>query len=532
MVNIAVKKNIVTIIKDQNPEYENFVRSFLYKFEEMTQLDYLGSKGRKGKKLKTVRELRKLYVETQHSIHFARGLLSLIPTNEYKISYQVPEEYKSPNVSLEEIKNTLKTFPLRDDQCVAVRKCLYARRGVIQMPTATGKSAIITSVIKILQQANPGLKALVIAPTLSTIENIEDSFKKNDMEFSNFGHPITRVCSNITTALVPSLIKFSQKNKDRNFLKGIGLIIYDECHHLKCDTWNELNSLLPNVEYAFGFSALSIDPVEVTVPDIRSVSYTTALIVGSAGKILMHMDPSYYIQNHIIAQPIVFRLHNEIKLPDGFDETDYPKLVKQGIMQEERTDLIADTVKVFQQQGRKVLILVSEKDHAFLLAKALVKKEIYSYGMSFGAGVGYLYEITQQAFDEDGNPDIVVEHKKEKSLEVLEKLKTGEIDVLIGTSHLDEGVDIANLDVTILAGGGKKDRRIIQRLGRVLRKSKTGKYAYLIDFTDEGSHVLMRHSHERRQLYLETINISQELVFDSVSLEEMQIKFKEFEEIT
>lgn len=530
MIEIVIKKNIVTIIKEQNPEWEDFVKTYLYKFENVVMPDYLASFGQKGKKLKTVRELRKLYTETQNSIHFSRGLLTLIPTSEYRVSYQVPEEYKSPDISLEEIRNTLKTFPLRDDQCIAVRKCLFARRGVIQMPTATGKSAIITSVIKILQDANPGLKALVIAPTLSTVENIETSFKENDMNFSTFGHPSTRITADITTALVPSLIRFSQKNNNKSFLKDIGLIIYDECHHLKCDTWNELNSLLPNVEYAFGFSALSIDPIEVTMPDIRGVSYDTALIVGSAGRVLMHMDPSYYIKNRIIAQPIVFRLSNQIKLPDGFDETDYPKLVKEGIMQESRTELIANTVKLFSDYGRKVLILVSEKEHAFLLSKVLLNKGIVAHGMSFGAGIGYTID-SKSGFQCTLFGDINPTYKKEKSLEVLNKLKNGEINVLIGTSHLDEGVDISSLDVTILAGGGKKDRRIIQRLGRVLRKSKTGKYAYLIDFTDEGSYVLQKHSHERRQLYLETINIPQELVFDNIDLNTLETKFKKLEGI-
>ena len=101
---------------------------------------------------------------------------------------------------------------------------------------------------------------------------------------------------------------------------------------------------------------------------------------------------------------------------------------------------------------------------------------------------------------------------------------------MLASIHLDEGVDVKQLDACILACSGKKDRRIIQRVGRVLRKSKTGKYAYIIDFTDYGSKVLNKQSNQRLKLYQENIGISNDYIAD-VTVDEVEDKFKRLENL-
>lgn len=673
MIHLLVSRNLVLMSKDQS-NWTNFVSTYLTKYEEVTKLDYLNST-RSRKRFKTVKERRDLYTTKGEFIIFSRGILEMIPETEYTFEELVPETLETPDLTFDDIKVTLDAFNLRDDQIIAVNKALKVRRGVIQLPTAVGKSAIITAIIKRLQEVNPQMKSLVLAPTLSTVKNINDTFKDEGLDTTIYGHPHKIIGDHITTALVQSLLTA----KDDDLLTDVNAVFYDEClpgkakillpyrdyktiaeiyeddsinevlsfdlderkyvvrkilrkfktpyndrfcrvyykglsddskigltctlnhkiytrdkgyrpaqdlvgeeikvhypnliyspilneytyrkvirvspnigskaeykynlevegthnyfadnvlvsncHHLKCDTWNKLNTLLPNVEYALGFSALSIDKDEIYKTNFKDLSYEAALITGSSGRVLLHMDPSYYIQRGIIALPAVMRVQSQIKFPEGFDESKWHEVVKQGIMSTPRTLTLVGVTSMFNKYDRKVLILVPEREYAFRIGDILVAKGVTNFGISFGAGAGYLYE--SHTFDEDGT--IQVSYKNENSLDVLDKLSTNEINILIGSSHLDEGVNISKLDACILTCGGKTDRRIIQRLGRVLRKSKSGKYAYIIDFTDDGSTVLSRQSKKRLKMYREEIGVPEETLFDRINISDVETKFKELE---
>lgn len=666
MVNLYVCRNVVFLSKSQKG-YLDFVTSFLVKYEDVRKLDYFNSTKTK-KRFKFVKERRNLYSEDDNFIMFSRGTLELIPESEYVAEYrQEVSEIVVPPFDYEDVKTTLDSFDLRDDQVVAVRKCLLAKRGVIQLPTATGKSAIITTTIKKLLQYNPSLKILVLAPTLSTVEGINDTLLNNKVDTHIFGHPHKDLRCPVTTALVQSLI--SKSEDDPKFLEDVGAVFYDEClpsnakillpdgssckmsylyendsinevmsyntktnqyeikrilrkfktpfngkfwkiyfddpvtgktegvtltsnhkvwtrfrgyvqaselteddqikvdyafarylnslvsatyvkvkrvtpnvgsiaeykynievednhnyfangvlvsncHHLKCDTWNRLNLLLKNVEYSLGFSALSIDKSEINIHDIRDLSYESSLIVGCSGRVLMHMDPKYYIDHHIIAFPQVFRIKNIIELPEGTDESNWNSVTKLGLMSTPRTNKVAKVASIFSKYKRKTLILVSERDYAFTLGRFLVSYGISNFGISFGAGTGYLFD----GLSPDGEPV----YQDEDTLKVKDMLSSGEISVLIGTSHLDEGVDIKALDCMIIACGGKKDRRVIQRVGRVLRKSKTGKYAYVVDFTDDGSRVLSRQSKQRLEMYKESIGVPDDSLYDGIDVNSVE----------
>lgn len=679
MVNLYISKNVVSLSK-REPTYKLFISKYLTKYEDKKVVDIYNSTKTK-KIFKTIKEIRRLYTETKDTIFFPRGVLELIPVNEYQIIDESPEDYlKTPQLSSDEIKKTLSVFDLREDQIIAVNKCLLCKRGVIQLPTAVGKSAIITATIKRLVEVNPDMKSLVIAPTLSTVRNIHDALIENGLDSSIYGHPNKDVSHSITTGLVQSLIS----NEDPKLLYGINAVFYDEClpgrsmillpdgshksikeiyeddsiqevlsynltnntyeikkilrkikspynqkfskiyykdpldlkikglmctpnhkvyvvnkndyipteeiepgdylkidypsirlfnnlwrlgiaevtkiykgtgstvpykynlevegnhnyfadnvlvsncHHLKCETWNKLNLMLPNVEYALGFSALSINKDEIFETDFSKISYDSSLIIGSSGRVLMHMDPSYYIEKGIIALPVVLRVNNYHSfISRGFDESQWHQVSKLGLMSSDRTDKISKIAKIFTKYNRRILILVSEKDYAFKIGEFLIKEGLTSFGISFGAGKGYL--CTGSHLNEDS--ELVADYEKEDSIKVMNKLSTDEISVLIGSSHLDEGVNIKQLDAIILSSGGKVDRRIIQRLGRVLRKSKSGKYAYIIDFVDSGSRVLSRQSNIRYNLYRKEIGVPKENLFNGIEVDQIEAKFKELEDL-
>jgi superfamily II DNA or RNA helicase len=66
-------------------------------------------------------------------------------------------------------------------------------------------------------------------------------------------------------------------------------------------------------------------------------------------------------------------------------------------------------------------------------------------------------------------------------VEVLSQFKNGKLDALLAMKCLDEGVDIPETKYAIFCSSTGNPRQYIQRRGRVLRKHKDKKFAYLYD---------------------------------------------------
>jgi superfamily II DNA or RNA helicase len=73
--------------------------------------------------------------------------------------------------------------------------------------------------------------------------------------------------------------------------------------------------------------------------------------------------------------------------------------------------------------------------------------------------------------------------------------------VFCHNSILDEGVDVPNIDVLILAGGGKSSINTLQRVGRGLRKGGNIDKLYVVDTLDFQQYHLLKHSLQRLDDY-------------------------------
>jgi superfamily II DNA or RNA helicase len=73
--------------------------------------------------------------------------------------------------------------------------------------------------------------------------------------------------------------------------------------------------------------------------------------------------------------------------------------------------------------------------------------------------------------------------------------------VLIGSTILDVGVDVPSVGAVILAGGGKAEVEMRQRVGRGLRAKKNqANVCFISDFIDISNKHLMSHSYERKHI--------------------------------
>lgn len=87
--------------------------------------------------------------------------------------------------------------------------------------------------------------------------------------------------------------------------------------------------------------------------------------------------------------------------------------------------------------------------------------------------------------------------KSKERDDVVEKFEKGEDFTLIASTIFDEGIDIKNVHNVIIAAGGASYIKILQRIGRGMRKTATKHKVDIFDFYDKTNKILLRHSKER-----------------------------------
>jgi len=87
----------------------------------------------------------------------------------------------------------------------------------------------------------------------------------------------------------------------------------------------------------------------------------------------------------------------------------------------------------------------------------------------------------------------------------LKRLAGGDLDVLIGTTILDVGVDVPAIGLVQLAGGMKAEVALRQRVGRGLRAKKTmPNFAFIADYSCNINSTLRDHARQREGIIRNT----------------------------
>ena len=153
----------------------------------------------------------------------------------------------------------------------------------------------------------------------------------------------------------------------------------------------------------------------------------------------------------------------------------WQEIYENGIVSSiERNSLICETAIKHFKQGKKVMILVRRILHGKILENMFVAAFTPAVFLSGKDNAEYRKE-TKELFNEVGG------------------------FVLIASTIFDEGVDIPEINVLIIAAGGKSEVKTIQRVGRGLRKKKEGG-VLVYDFNDY-SKFLNNHSMNRIKVY-------------------------------
>ena len=93
---------------------------------------------------------------------------------------------------------------------------------------------------------------------------------------------------------------------------------------------------------------------------------------------------------------------------------------------------------------------------------------------------------------------------------ILERFRSGELQVVLSSQLADEGLDVPRLDRLVLAAPSKARGRTVQRLGRIMR-CHPGKVApVLFDLVDSAVGPLRWQAVQRQRAYAELLGVQPE----------------------
>lgn len=387
---------------------------------------------------------------------------------------------------------SLEGFVARDYQQKAIDDGLNRQRGVMKASTGSGKTEMVIATIvnaacfpamfyvtscDLLEQAYDRFMEYVRfngAPakigriggghfdpqdiTISTVQSCEmalsGSFTKNS--FDDYNAEDKTSLSDMQRSTIKQLVAEAQ------------FVYVDEAHHVSSETIQTILSASHKARFRIGGSA---SPWRDDGLDI--------LIEAAFGRRYCDISASFLIKNGWLVKPfITFNHFNQALGPSGNFASHYSTYI---VHNEARNLWIANRAKFHMDKGRPTIILVKHVPHAEVLA-GLIKDNV---------------EILTSSGDPKKSP------KRRK--EVLDRMRAKQLGCIIGTSLLDEGVDVPAAGAGIFAGGGKSSTRELQRIGRVIRKDPNDPNkdcAFIEEFWDHTKY-LNHHAKTRRRI-LET----------------------------
>lgn len=356
-----------------------------------------------------------------------------------------------------------------DYQTEIVDICMTQGRGVVEVATAGGKTLIMALLLTQLYKVyGPQFRCLVVVPDRGLVSQTHGDFQKYQVPFqiSKLTGDDEYVPANVVIANLGIL---QSKNTDMKWLNGVDVLVVDEVHKLR--RRNEVNNILDDIKtpHRFGFTG--------TMPEDKLDQWN---IIGKIGPRLYQKSSFSLRQSNLISEVLVqaLTLHysaaSRLRLRATVGD-EYRAELEHIITNTFRNTLIT---KLTANTDNNTLILVDFIRHGTLL-----------YDTIRAACP------TKQVFFIRGE----VEVEDRDKVRVLMEKSTDVVVVAI-SKIFSTGINIQNLHYIIFAGGGKAKIKVVQSIGRGLRKHVSKTRLVVFDLIDQLQYGI-KHAIKRLELY-------------------------------
>lgn len=363
---------------------------------------------------------------------------------------------------------------LRDDQREAVRRALDKRRGVLHLPTGSGKTEIAVALVRSVP-----CEWLFLVHRTTLGQQAAERFDRRNAEHGVdlgpagvIGEGAWQEGERLTCATFQTMVAALRSGgragaRAAALLGRVGGIIVDESHVLPADTFWSVAMRAERAAYRIGLSGTPL-----ARGDRRSV-----LSIAALGPILFRLRAPELVEAGILARP-------HVRLVPCRQTTGRPTFA--GVYQDlvvRSTVRNALLVEIANKAERPAFLYVKAIEHGKIIERELLR-----------AGIPARF--------------VWGTHSTDWRKAAIRDLVAGRIEVLVCSVVFQEGVDVPSLRSVINGAAGRSVIASIQKAGRGMRveRGRDGSVVksdfWVYDLFDTGDKWLERAARDRRRAYL------------------------------
>ena len=424
----------------------------------------------------------RLYSQRTNKLYI--GLLSYLEDffQKNELIYDIDDDLRTKkDIDAKDVDGFIKTlnipFDVRDYQFNAICTAISKSRGLFVSPTASGKSFIIYCLVRYFRLMKS--KVLILVPTTSLVEQMASDFKSYGWSEDHIhkvysGHD-KQSDRPVVISTWQSLYKLP-----KSYFKQFQCVFGDEAHTFKAKSLTSIMEKLEDCPYRFGFTG-TLDGTQTHRLVLEGLFGKVEKVITT--KELMDKETLANLEARCI---ILKHTEEEAKLIKDYT---YAEEISYLATHQRRNKFIVDLCK--KLSGNTLCLYQLVEKHGNLL-----------YGMMI-AGSRIAKKYDQKIFYVHGGVDA---DTRENIRAITEKEGNAIIIASYGTSST--GIYIRNLHNIILASPSKSRIRVLQSIGRGLRKSETKNSVTLFDISDDLTHrnrknFTLTHFEERLNIYNE-----------------------------
>ena len=371
-------------------------------------------------------------------------------------------------------------FQPRDYQYDAIETALTRSRAILLSPTGSGKSFIIYLIAKYwLHYIAQGVgypkagRILVIVPTTSLVEQMHQDF----LDYGMSEHGLHKIYSGRDKSTNKAIIISTWQSiykLPRKWFEQFGMVLGDECHGFKSKSLSSIMNKATLAKYRYGFTG-TLDGTQ-----------THKLVLEGLFGPVYQVTTTKKLQDNETLAPLdikVLLLNYTKEVREDFGKKTY---------QEEIDFIIGNT-------GRNRLIsnlALSAKGNTLVLFN-----RVDAHGKPLYELINSKVEEGCKVFFVSGEVDT---SDREAIRKIVEKQSNSIIVASLGT--FSTGINIRNLHNIVFASPSKSQIKVLQSIGRGLRKSDNGQTTTLYDVADDlhwkgRKNYTLLHSIERVKIY-------------------------------
>ena len=409
-------------------------------------------------------------------INLLEDIVPILEELNYSIELEDMREYQTQFSFTEVEKDSFKdaTWPkghicegqsieLRDYQVQVVNEFLKNPQSIQEVATGAGKTIMTAALSKSVESYG---RTIVIVPNKSLVVQTEEDYVNMGLDVGVYFGDRKEYFKQHTICTWQSL-NILLKNTKRGeaectideFIEGVVCVIVDEVHMAKADALKQLlTGVMSHVPIRWGLTG--------TVPKAK---YERIALQVSLGPVINKLSAKELQDKGVLAKCHV----NVVQLQDEQEFSNYQSELKHLLSDEKRLDKMASLIDSISQSGN-TLILVDRINAGHALVERLDDAVFVSGGMK------------------------VVDRKEE-----YDDVAVSDNKIIVATYGVaSTGINIPRIFNLVLIEPGKSFVRVIQSIGRGIRKADDKDFVQIWDITSS-CRFAKRHLTQRKHFYRE-----------------------------